>query len=389
MNFIKDTDVTIINNSTQQPIDGNNYTVVEVTSDGRCFFGSVALAYKINNGELCTSTLIDNVLSTLNDWIKKNLTEVVQKTPSECATIQAIASYARSSAYAEIPDKKYEGELDIVTKENTKNVDAINEINFIFPERLTNCPYREDVRNDIQALLETQTFKKNQAEFVTFCNAFIENQNGTYTFAEPEIITQILCNTLQQNICVVSNSYTTVITYYSNYDDLNSLPTIYVKKLQYAHYQALIPATKIPVAQSSPVSLRIKYNRCEIKDLPSTGWRGSYGSSKTNRIAAKDSSDTENVVSKVNKTIHEKSDFNNFSVIREKDVQVMDDKNNQINSDNLTNANEDWYFLVNLKDKAKSRKGGRYKKSRRLTRHKKHNQHKKSQKRRRKSEKKP
>ena len=45
MSFIKDINVTITNNKTQKPIDGN-YTVVEVTSDGRCFFGSVALACK-------------------------------------------------------------------------------------------------------------------------------------------------------------------------------------------------------------------------------------------------------------------------------------------------------------------------------------------------------
>lgn len=53
--FIKDINVTITNNKTQKPIDGN-YTVVEVTSDGRCFFGSVALACNINNGELFTNT---------------------------------------------------------------------------------------------------------------------------------------------------------------------------------------------------------------------------------------------------------------------------------------------------------------------------------------------
>ena len=42
------TDITIKSNNV--PINGN-YLEVNVIADGRCFFGSVALAYKINNKE--------------------------------------------------------------------------------------------------------------------------------------------------------------------------------------------------------------------------------------------------------------------------------------------------------------------------------------------------
>lgn len=379
-------------------IDNNLYTAVEVTSDGRCFFGSVALAYRINKGELYTETLIDNVLSTLNDWIRENLIEVVENNPTECATLEAIAANARRLLYKSVPDDKSNKKetvtiMESAEKENEETEtakvfeNAVNQIDLTFPENLTKCPYEnpDEMVGQIEELKQNKQFTLYQSEFVSFCHDFNTKESGKpYEYAEPEVIGQILSNKLNQHICVVSNTYNVIKTYYSNYINNEELPTIYVKKLDIEHYYALIPATKIPTLYNSDVNLRIKYKRCEIKDLPSTGWRGSFGSSKTNRIIGENSSDTENVVSKVNKTISEKSDFNNFSIIGENDVQVIDDQNNTITNGDFKNANENWYFLVNLKEKEKSRRGGRYNKKsrrRRLTRKKKHIQQRKSKKR--------
>jgi hypothetical protein len=402
-----------IDSKHKKAIDNNNlYTAVEVTSDGRCFFGSVALAYRINKGELYTGTLIDNVLSTLNDWINENLIRVVEENPTECATLQAIAANARRLLYNSVPDiptnkketvtvtseeeekNQTEEEKKQTEEETTKAFNnASNEIDLIFPENLTKCPYEqspEEMVTQIEALKQNERFRSYHSEFVWFCHDFNTKINGkSYEYAEPEVIGQILSNKLNQHICVVSNTYNVTKTYYSNYI-ADERPTIYVKKLDVAHYHALIPATKIPALYNSDVSLRIKYKRCEIKDLPSTGWRGSFGSSKTNRIIGEKSSDTENVVSKVNKTISEKSDFNNFYTIGEDDVQVIDDRNNTITNGDFKNANENWYFLVNLKEKEKSRRGGRYNKKsrrRRLTRKKKNIQQRKSKKRKPKTKK--
>lgn len=372
---IIDTDITIKSNNI--PIKGI-YTTVDVIADGRCFFGSVALADRINNGEPYSNELTNDIISNLNNWIQTNLINIVEKSPPDCTIIQAVASYARLLLTKSVPESKSKTDDKVMTPENDTFVQISMEIDDTFPEKLTTCPYESSVsEEEIQNLLRNDTFQKYQAQFVSFCNAFIEKKNERYEYAEPEVITHILSKTLRKNICVVDNNYDTVQTYYSNYDEGNTLPTIYVKKLKMAHYHALIPAENIPVDQlshvrsapDSPISLRIKYERCEKKDLPSTGWRGSYGSSKTNRIIGKDSSDTENVVSKVNKTISEKSDFSNYQLIDENAVKVIDAGGNEVSRDNLNRAKDKWYFLVNLKEKQNSRKGGgKYTKNRLLRR---------------------
>jgi len=382
MAFNLDTDITI-NSLSNEPINGK-YTEVNVIKDGRCFFASVELAYKINNKEQYTDTLINNIISNLNVWIQENLIDVVEKSPIDCTIIQAIAAYAISSEIAKVPEKNV-GDRTATSHEQLITEQNLEQIYNTIPHYLMNCPYKDDEHEDeIQQIVTNDNFIKYQEQFITFCNSFIQaNARGIYTYAEPEAITQILSNKLQQNICIVNNNNIVTVTYYSSYDEKNTLPTIYVKKLDYAHYHALIPTKNNPIVSQSPVSLKIKYESCEKKDLPSTGWRGSYGSSKTNRIIAKDPQDTENVVSKVNKTISEKSDFSHFEPITEKDVTLKNDKDASISNDDLKRAsNDDFYFLVNLKEGKKPRGGGKHKKR---TRKKKHNQQRKSQKRRSKS----
>lgn len=375
---ILDTDITI-NPNRAPPIKGK-YTDVDVIADGRCFFGSLVLANRINDGEAYSNELINDIIKNLNDWIRENLINIVQNSPSDCATIQAVAAYARILLTKTVSELKSNTDDKVITRENEMFVQTSEEINNTFPEKLTTCPYDDGSvsKEEIQNLLKNKTFQEYQARFVSFCNAFVEKKNGTtYEYAEPEVITQILSNKLLKNICILDSNYGETITYYSNYVKTNTFSTIYVKKLTEAHYHALIPTENIPIehlshvrsAPDSLISLRIKYERCEKKDLPSTGWRGSYGSSKTNRIVGKDSSDTENVVSKVNKTIREKSDFSNYQRIDENAVKVIDDKGNEVSRDNLRRANDNWYFLVNLKEKQNSRRGGgKYTKSRLLRR---------------------
>jgi hypothetical protein len=360
------TDITIKSNNV--PINGN-YLEVNVIADGRCFFGSVALAYKINNKEPYTDALTNSIISNLNGWIQENLIDIVEKPPN-CAIIEAIAKYARSSELAKVSEKD-DGDDTTMTPARLEKERIQQEIDDTFPFYLTNCPYNGNVTEpEIQTLLTIDTFKKYHAQFINFCKSFIEKKDGAYTYAEPEVITQILSNTLNQNICVVNNNNIETIRYYSNYDEENKLPTIYVKKLSYAHYHALIPTENVPFAESTPNSLKIKYERCELKDLPSTGFRGAFASSRTNRIIGKNPSDTENVVSKVNKTISEKSDFSHFQPITENDVTLKNDKEPSTSNEHLKRAsNDDFYFLVNLKEKQNSRRGGgKYTKSRLLRR---------------------
>jgi predicted RNA-binding protein with RPS1 domain len=71
----------------------------------------------------------------------------------------------------------------------------------------------------------------------------------------------------------------------------------------------------------------------------------------------------------VNKTISEKSDFSNYQLIDENAVKVIDAGGNEVSSNSLRTANDKWYFLVNLKEKQNSRKGGgKYTKNRLLRR---------------------
>jgi hypothetical protein len=384
---ILDTDITITSTD-GSPIKGK-YTAVDVIADGRCFFGSLDLAKRISDGDKYSNELINDITSNLNEWIQANLIETVIKFPFECTIIQAVATYARSSELAKIDDENT-GDRKVITEEQSKSQNTLQLIDETIPAKITvKCPFQGDVSDaDIQTLLENPNYIGYQNQFITFCRSFIEKKNNEYTYAEPEVITQILSNKLQKNIGLVNNNYSIIKMFYSNDDPENTLPTIYVNKLAYAHYHALIPTENIPIAfsESTPNSLKIKYKGCEIKDLPSTGFRGSYGSSRTDRIIGKKTSDTENVVSKVNKIIRERPEFSRFQPITENDVTLKNDKEPSTTNDNLRRARtDDYYFLVNLKEKSQAQRGGKYKKR---TRKKKHIQHRKSQKRRSKSRKK-
>ena len=231
MSIIKN-NLTLSKYSTGTNIPGT-FSQVEVTSDGRCFFGSVWLGSLVDNVDQIAALQpridkfnIKTQNNELNTWMQDNLINRLDSVQQTCRFVYYVWSYQRQVKFR-VEDSTLE---DIIPSR--------------FVDMCVSFPNSHYVKEKLPKILKNNTYLRYKNEFVTFYKSLNILNRSSYEYAEPDVgLAQELANSLGQNITIVNPSG--VINekiYWVNMKE-NDKKMIYVCKLDAAHYQALIPET--------------------------------------------------------------------------------------------------------------------------------------------------
>ena len=246
--------ITITKHTTGGVVPGT-FSQVEVTSDGRCFFGSVWLGSLVDNvdqiAELKPRIDKFNNIKTknneLNTWMQHNLINRLDSVQQTCRFFVYIWLYQRQ-VKLNVSDSTLE---DIIPQ--------------YFVNMCLTQPNSHYIKDRLPRMIKStsKNYLKFKNEFITYYKSLNEFKYSAYPYAEPNVgLAQELANSLKQNITIVNPDgvINEEATYWVDMKE-NNKKMIYVCKLDQEHYQALIPeipgkplTVSRPLAKTTTVS---------------------------------------------------------------------------------------------------------------------------------------
>jgi len=237
------------------------FSQVEVTSDGRCFFGSVWLGSLVDRVDQIAALkpLIDkfNIKTQnneLNTWMQKNLIDKLDSVQQTCRFVYYVWLYQRQ-VKLKVEDSTLE---DIIPTR--------------FVETCLTSPNSHYVKETMRKILKTSTYTRYKNEFVAYYKSLNVLKNSAYRYAEPHAgLAQEIANSLGQNITIVNPDgvINEAATYWANNMKENNKKMIYVCKLGHEHYQALIPEPNL--ASGKPRTVSSPLAKTTVSSDPSPG----------------------------------------------------------------------------------------------------------------------
>jgi hypothetical protein len=257
---IIENNITLSKHRTRTKIPGT-FSQVEVTADGRCFFGSVWLGSLVDNvGQIAAlEPRIDkfNIKkqdNELNTWMQKNVINRLDSVQQTCRFLVYIRLYQH-----QVKLNVYDSTLEDIIPHNFVGMCLKHPNSDYIKERLPKM-----IKNT------SKSYLKFKNEFITYYKSLNVLKYSTYPYAEPNVgLAQELANSLGQNITIVNPDgvINEDAIYWVNMQE-NDKKMIYVCKLDAEHYRALIPEIpgKLPAFLSSPSSAA-KMSKKEAAEL--------------------------------------------------------------------------------------------------------------------------
>lgn len=252
-------------------INGYDFLQIDVIGRGRCFSGSVLLGIMVNNyndvspvplDSAGIQQLVQETLRQLSVWMKDNIIDVVNNRDTQltCDFVKAVFSSQKNLML--LPenmtgDDVWETDFQTLLK------------TFTFFDKEDSCFNNNEARikKEVKEIQRNPHYQQYKANFLALCQELTKSVGGDYAYAEPEAgLAQIIVNKIKKNIAIVDNNNTIVLVFYVDYNQQNNEDTIFVKKLDYAHYHALVPTTTQFIKASSLIPSLEVVQKNEIKN---------------------------------------------------------------------------------------------------------------------------
>jgi hypothetical protein len=258
--------ITITKYSTGTKIPGT-FRQVEVTSDGRCFFGSVWLGSLVDRVDQIAALKpridefnIKKQNNELNTWMQDNVINRLDSVQQTCRFFVYIWMYQK-----QVKLNLYDLTLENIIPQN-------------FVDMCLRQPNSHYIKDQLPRMIKStsKSYLKFKNEFITYYKSLNVLKYSTYPYAEPNVgLAQEIANSLGQNITIVNPDgvINEKATYWVNMKE-NNKKMIYVCKLDAEHYQALIPeipgkprTVSSPLAKTTMVSSDPRPGSKEAADL--------------------------------------------------------------------------------------------------------------------------
>jgi len=259
-----------------------------VLADGRCFSASILLGIIVHDSyenfpdlKLDTTQILNLTKVAklgLENWMEEHIVNQVNNPviQSTCEFAKAVYSSELNLLMINVPAPRNlvrnnfttvkafkEAEMK-ATQENEpraiewqQKLNNLKELFLAFDTQdvclTADADTKKEIIEEINNSEQYQQYKKN---FILLCRLLTISNGRSYAYAEPEAgLAQIIVNSIKLNIAIVDINNIPFKIFYVNYDDQNNYDTIFVKKLDFAHYHALVPMTKEAVLYASKSNL--------------------------------------------------------------------------------------------------------------------------------------